>query len=53
MTALVIPTEAPAVPGPPQGQWTYADWEALPDGNRYEFIDGVVDMTTAPSSFHQ
>ena len=53
MTTLVIPTEAPAVPGPPQGQWTYADWEALPDGNRYEFIDGVVDMTTAPSSFHQ
>jgi hypothetical protein len=43
MTTLVIPTEAPAVPGPPQGQWTYADWEDLPDdGNRYEIIDGVV-----------
>ena len=54
MTTLVIPTEAPAVPGPPQGQWTYADWEDLPDdGNRYEVIDGVVYMTTAPSSFHQ
>ena len=40
MTTLVIPTEAPAVPGPPQGQWTYADWEALPDdGNRYEILD--------------
>src|ERR671933_383366 len=54
MTALVLPTDAPAVPGPPQGQWTYADWEGLPDdGNRYEIIDGVLYMTTAPSSFHQ
>jgi Uma2 family endonuclease len=54
MTTLVIPTEAPAVPGPPQGQWRYADWEDLPDdGNRYEIIDGVVYMTPAPSSFHQ
>src|SRR5437667_514509 len=54
MTALVLPTDAPAVPGPPQGQWTYADWEELPDdGNRYEIIDGVLYMTTAPSSFHQ
>src|SRR5207248_4555165 len=54
MTALVIPTDAPSVPGPPQGQWTYADWEELPDdGNRYEIIDGVLYMTTAPSSFHQ
>jgi Uma2 family endonuclease len=54
MTTLVILTEAPAVPGPPQGRWTYADWESLPDdGNRYEIIDGMVYMTTAPSSFHQ
>src|SRR5206468_1285228 len=54
MTALVISTDAPAVPGPPQGQWTYADWEELPDnGNRYGIIDGVLYMTTAPSSFHQ
>jgi Uma2 family endonuclease len=54
MTALVLSTDAPAVPGPPQGQWTYADWEELPDdGNRYEIIDGVLYMTTAPSSFHQ
>jgi Uma2 family endonuclease len=54
MTALVLPTDAPAVPGPPQGQWTYADWERLPhDGNRYEIIGGVLYMTTAPSSFHQ
>jgi Uma2 family endonuclease len=54
MTALVLCTDAPAVPGPPQGQWTYADWKGLPgDGNRYEIIDGVLYMTTAPSSFHQ
>jgi Uma2 family endonuclease len=54
VTALVIPTEAPAVLGPRQGRWTYADWEALPDdGNRYEVIDGALYMTTAPSFFHQ
>jgi Uma2 family endonuclease len=54
MTTFVVPTEAPTVHGPPQGQWTYADWEQLPDdGNRYEIIDGVLYMTTAPSNFHQ
>lgn len=55
MTSLVIPTEtAMSVAGPSQGHWTYADWEALPDdGNRYEIIDGVLYMTTAPSYFHQ
>lgn len=54
MVALVISTDAPAVPGPPQGHWTYADWEELTDHtNRYEIIDGVLYMTTAPSSFHQ
>lgn len=54
MTALVIPTDAPAVPGPPQGQWAYTDWEALPDdGNRYEIINRVLYMSTAPSYFHQ
>lgn len=54
MTSLIIPTDAPAVAGPPQGQWTYANWETLPDdGKRYEVIDGVLYMTTAPSNFHQ
>ncbi len=56
MVTLAIPTDAdaPAVYGPLQGQWTYADWERLPDdGNRYEIIDGVIYMTTAPSTFHQ
>lgn len=34
--------------------WDYRRWEQLPDdGNRYEVIDGVLYMTTAPSSFHQ
>jgi Putative restriction endonuclease len=53
MTALAIPTEtALPVSGPPQGHWTHADWEALPDHDavRYEVIDGVLYMTTAPSN---
>ena len=34
--------------------WDYARWETLPDdGNRYEVIDGVLYMTTAPSLFHE
>lgn len=54
MTTLVIPTHAASVDGPAQGQWAYADWEKLPaDGNRYEIIDGVLYITTAPSYFHQ
>ena len=28
-------------------------WDTPDDGNRYEVIDGVLYMTTAPSSFHQ
>lgn len=54
MVTLVIPTDAPTVKGPPQGHWTRADWEALPDdGSRYEIIEGVLFMSTAPSAFHQ
>ena len=34
--------------------WNRERWEELPDdGNRYEVIDGVLYMTTAPSNFHQ
>ena len=34
--------------------WNRARWEALPaDGNRYEVLDGVLYMSTAPSFFHQ
>lgn len=54
MITFPISTESTPVIGPPQGQWTYAHWENLPDdGNRYEIIDGVLYMTTAPSLFHQ
>lgn len=32
--------------------WNYERWSALPDdGNRYEVIDGVLFVTTAPSFF--
>lgn len=55
MTTLVIPGDAAvAVKGPRQGEWAYADWELLDHSrNRYEIIDGVLYMTTAPSNFHQ
>jgi len=34
--------------------WCYERWERLPDdGNRYEVIDGVLYMSTAPSYWHQ
>ncbi len=56
MKSLVIVADmAQAVEGPRQGEWTYADWEELgrDDDNRYEIIDGVLYMTTAPKDFHQ
>ena len=38
----------------PAPDWNRARWEQLPvDGNRYEVIEGVLYMSTAPSSFHQ
>lgn len=38
----------------PDADWNRARWEQLgADGRRYEVIDGVLYMTTAPSSFHQ
>jgi Uma2 family endonuclease len=38
----------------PAATWNLARWETLPnDGNRYEVIDGVLYMTTAPSTYHQ
>ena len=34
--------------------WNRERWERLPeDGNRYEVIDGILYMTTAPSNYHQ
>jgi hypothetical protein len=54
MASLIIPTDAPAVAGPPQDRWTYADREARPDnGNRYELIDGALYGTTALSNFQR
>jgi Uma2 family endonuclease len=52
---MVFPilVEVNRVDGPPQGQWTEADWEKLPDdGNCYEIMDGVLYMSTSPSLFH-
>jgi len=50
---VVKPIVSPAVPDLGRA-WTFADWEGLPDdGNRYEVLDGVLYMTTAPSNFHQ
>lgn len=54
MHTPVPPTDTPPVEGPQQGRWTYADWDRLPDdGNRYEIIDGVLYLSTAPGYFHQ
>ena len=56
MITLPIPiTESTqAIRGKRQGDWTAADWERLPDdGNRYEIIEGVLYVSTAPSFFHQ
>lgn len=55
-TPEVLPVTAPAVgvAGPPQGQWTYDDYAAIPaDGTRYEIIDGVLYVTPAPNLSHQ
>lgn len=36
------------------GRWTYDEFARLPDdGNRYEIIDGELEMTPAPRSIHQ
>jgi Uma2 family endonuclease len=54
ITEPVIPEILPPGDWPEPGAWTVADWERLPnDGNRYELIDGVLYVTTAPSPLHQ
>ncbi len=48
----IIPVVAPAnlLSGPPQGQWTYADYAALTaEGEYFEIINGVVYMSLAPN----
>jgi Uma2 family endonuclease len=50
--SVVVP--ANWVPGPKQGQWTYADFTTIPeDGHRYEIVDGVLYMAPSPSLGHQ
>jgi hypothetical protein len=33
MFMLTTRTDSPMVKGPPQGQWTFANWEAIEDTN--------------------
>ncbi|NJK81074.1 MAG: Uma2 family endonuclease [Chloroflexaceae bacterium] len=53
--SLSVVTRADGVSGPPQGQWTYADYAALPldDLLRYEVMEGVLYMAPAPTPDHQ
>jgi Uma2 family endonuclease len=50
-------TMPPPVGERPQRMWTTADWERLDiaeeSGVRYEVMNGVLHMTTAPTNFHQ
>ncbi|GHO73648.1 hypothetical protein KSD_14190 [Ktedonobacter sp. SOSP1-85] len=47
-------TPADWISGPRQGQWTYAEYAALPDdGQRYEIMDGVLLMAPSPTPSHQ
>jgi len=55
-TTEKLPVVIPAdwVPGPTQGQCTYADYASIPeDGHRYDVVDGVLYMAPAPSMGHQ
>ena len=52
--ALPVVERADHMPGPPQGQWTYAAYTAIPDdGRRYEVLNGVLYMAPAPVEPHQ
>jgi Uma2 family endonuclease len=54
MPSLIIPAGAPLIAGPEQSRWANADWERLPnDSTRYEIIDGMLYLTTAPGTFHE
>lgn len=51
-----MPVISPAdhIKGPPQGQWTYASYAAIPDdGQRYEVIDGILYTVPVPGTAHQ
>ncbi|QBD83657.1 Uma2 family endonuclease [Ktedonosporobacter rubrisoli] len=50
--SVVVP--ANRMPGPAQGQWTYAQYATIPeDGHRYEVVSGVLYMAPSPSAEHQ
>ncbi len=54
ITEPALPECLPPGKWPERGAWTAGEWEQLPDdGNRYEIIDGVLYVTTAPSPLHQ
>lgn len=53
-----LPTDTtflePVADWPEQGHWTYDDYLHLPsDGRRYEIIEGVLYVASAPSYIHQ
>lgn len=51
-----VPAVVPAnwVSGPPQGQWTYTGYAAIPDdGKMYEVVKGVLYMSPSPTPGHQ
>jgi Uma2 family endonuclease len=50
----LVPIPANWVPGPKQGEWTYDAYAKIPgDGQRYEVIEGVLYLMSAPSIKHQ
>ena len=55
----MIPRCLPHLPArkrawPAQGEWTYEDYEKLPDdGQRYEVIEGALYVAAAPNFDHQ
>src|SRR5215469_6178084 len=54
MQGLPVVVPADWVSGPPQGQWTYDDYAAIPDdGRRYEVVKGVLYMCPAPNLGHR
>ncbi len=55
MTSENIAVVRPAnhVPGPKQGNWTYEEYAALDDGQRYEVVNGVLYMSPVPGAVHQ
>ena len=51
---FAVVTPANHVPGPKQGQWTYAHYAALPNnGKRYEIVNGVLYTMLTPDIPHQ